>query len=336
MLIPPFANAFVLTGPTGSGKSALAVRIAERIGAEIISMDSMAIYRGMDVGTAKPALKRFVSNLESIQRLDIGTAKATPEQRQVVPHHLLDVLEPWESGSVAWWLDRAALCSEDIESRGKTALFVGGTPLYLKALMFGLFDGPEADTALRQRLEQEALEKGPADLFQRLAAIDPPSAQRIHPNDLRRIVRALEVHALTGKPMSAWQTQWKKEPAVVNQETGLRNRGAPRCVWLDLPRDLLYERINRRVQDMFAAGWLEEARGLLALEKPLSREAAQALGYKEIFAYLRGHGTLDETIALVQTRTRQFAKRQITWFRHLPGLVRTTTELTETLWQPTM
>src|SRR5215831_8130411 len=134
MLCPPFQNALVLTGPTGSGKSALALELAERLNAEIVALDSMTLYRGMDVGTAKP----------------------TPEERRRVPHHLLDVLDPWEAASVAWWLERAAACCRDIEHRGKRALFVGGTPLYLKALQHGLFGGPPADEALRRRLGEEA------------------------------------------------------------------------------------------------------------------------------------------------------------------------------------
>src|SRR5436305_580151 len=170
MFIPPFQSALVLTGPTGSGKSQLGLELALRLGAEVISMDSMALYRRMDIGTAKPA----------------------PEQRQRVPHHLIDVLEPWESASVAWWLERAAHCCREIEARGRRVLFVGGTPLYLKAMLCGLFDGPPADHALRERLEREAAGTGRNQLHARLAAVDPVTAARLHVNDLRRIVRALE------------------------------------------------------------------------------------------------------------------------------------------------
>ena len=186
MLPPPFQNALVLTGPTGSGKTQLALELAPRLNAEIISMDSMAVYRRMDIGTAKP----------------------TPPQRAMVPHRLVDLLEPWESASVAWWLDQAKRCAADIEARGRTVLFVGGTPLYLKALLCGLFDGPPADAAIRQRLTAEAESLGSTVLHNRLAAVDPVCAARLHPNDVRRMVRALEVYELTGKPMSSWQTQW--------------------------------------------------------------------------------------------------------------------------------
>src|SRR5438132_10210445 len=177
MLPAPFENALVLTGPTGSGKTDLGINLAQRLNAEIISMDSMALYRRMDIGTAKP----------------------TPAQRAVVPHHLVDVLDPWESASVAWWLDQAKQCVGEIEARGKRVLFVGGTPLYLKALMCGLFDGPPADPGIRRRLAAEADSGGPAVLHRRLADVDPVCAGRIHPHDVRRTVRALEVFELTGK-----------------------------------------------------------------------------------------------------------------------------------------
>src|SRR5438477_5767328 len=180
MLAGPFAAAHILTGPTGAGKTRLALELAERLGAEIVSMDSMALYRGMDIGTAKP----------------------TDEERRRVPHHLVDVLDPWESGSVAWWLGQAARCSGGIERRGKRVLFVGGTPLYLKALLYGLFDGPPADQELRERLYREAEVEGAHTLHERLKRCDPVTAARLHPNDLRRVVRALEVWELTGRPIS--------------------------------------------------------------------------------------------------------------------------------------
>jgi tRNA dimethylallyltransferase len=300
MTTDAFRHALILTGPTGSGKSRLALTLAERLGAEIVSMDSMALYRHMDAGTAKPSA----------------------EDRARVPHHLIDVLEPWEAASVAWWLERAAACCRDIEARGKRALIVGGTPLYLKALVHGLFDGPPADEALRRRLTDEAERDGKEALHRRLAAVDPASAARLHPNDVRRLVRALEVWELTGRPLSAWQTQWAAPPELPPD----------RCLCLDLPRPELYRRIDARVEAMFAGGWVDEAQALRGLGRPLSREAAKALGYREVFDYLDGRATLEETVRLVQTRSRQFAKRQLTWFRHLPGCRFVTEELTFALW----
>jgi tRNA dimethylallyltransferase len=321
MLPPPFQNALVLTGPTGSGKTQFALELAPRLNAEIISMDSMALYRRMDIGTAKPTLR----------------------QRAAVPHHLVDMLEPWESASVAWWLDQAKRCTADIEARGRQVLFVGGTPLYLKALICGLFDGPPADPAIRERLTAEAESLGSAVLHDRLAAVDPACAARLHPNDIRRMVRALEVYELTGKPMSAWQTQWaavSRQQAAGSEEadSSLPAAGCPLpAICCLLPaRQELYDRINRRVEEMFAAGLVEEVRQLRALEKPLSLEARQALGYKEVFDLLDGTMTLEETIVQVQTRVRNFAKRQIAWFRHLPGCQPVTMELTRSLWRPRM
>jgi tRNA dimethylallyltransferase len=291
MSTEPFRNVIVLTGPTGCGKTRLALNLADRLGAEIVSMDSMALYRGMDVGTAKPSL----------------------EERRRVPHHLIDVLDPWESASVAWWLERTAACCREIEARGRRVLIVGGTPLYLKALLRGLFDGPPADETLRRRLITEAEEMGRSALHSRLAAVDPTTAARLHPNDVRRVVRALEVWELTGKPMSAWQTQWSTENSARGTQHSVLH-----CLCLDLPREQLYAHVDARVRQMFAAGLVEEVRALRNVGHPLSREASQALGYKETFAYLDGRATLDETIVRIQTRTRNFAKRQFTWFRHLP------------------
>lgn len=296
-----FRNALVLTGPTGSGKSRLALQLAEQLDAEIISMDSMALYRGMDIGTAKP----------------------TVEERTRVAHHLVDVLDPWESASVAWWLEQATRCCQEIERRGKRVLIVGGTPLHLKALLCGLFDGPPADEALRQRLEAEAQQLGRQALHDRLAKVDPDSAARLHPNDLRRVVRALEVWKLTGQPLSSWQTQWRD---TVSREE------VPQCLCLDIPRSMLYERINQRVEQMVQEGLVEEVRALMRWEKPLSREARQALGYKEMFEHLEGQVSLEEVIERIQTRTRNFAKRQLTWFRHLPGVAFATSQLTFQQW----
>jgi len=304
MLLDRFPDALVLTGPTGSGKSALAIELAKRLGAEIISMDSMAVYRGMDIGTAKP----------------------TPEQRQEVPHHLIDVLDPWESGSVAWWVKQAARCAQAITSRAHRVLFVGGTPLYLKALLYGVFEGPPANSELRARLVAEARSNGNQHLFARLLHVDPVAARRLHVNDLKRMVRALEVYELTGQPISAWQREWRRaKPALSPNEQ-------PRILWLNLPRSELYARIDHRVEDMFAAGFVDEVKDLRSMPRPLSREASYAVGYQEIMEYLDAKLSLQEAVRRIQTRSRQFAKRQMTWFRHVPGCVPLAPELTFAAW----
>jgi tRNA dimethylallyltransferase len=306
----PFQNALILTGPTASGKSALALELASQLGAEIISMDSMTLYRGMDIGTAKPS----------------------SEDQSAIPHHLIDKLDPWESANVAWWLDRAAECCREIESRGKQTLFVGGTPFYLKAILHGLFPSPPANQPLRQQLEQEALEKGNEFLHSRLAQVDPIAGNKLHPNDVRRVVRALEVYELTGKPLSSWQTQnWFSDSSKVS--VSFQESGIPRCVVIDVPREELYTRINSRVEKMIEDGWIDEVKCLQNLPHPISREAAQALGYRELFAYLKGEGGLKETIELIQTRTRQFAKRQLTWFRQLPNCYICSSKLTFDVWR---
>jgi tRNA dimethylallyltransferase len=277
-------RAIYLTGPTAVGKTAVGVALARRLDAEIVAMDSMTIYRGLDIGTAKP----------------------TPAERGGIPHHLIDVVEPWESASVAEYRDWAIEAVASIEGRGKRALFVGGTALYLKTLLRGLFDGPGTDPDLRRRLDKEAESEGEAALHARLAGLDPASAARLHPNDRRRIIRALEVIELTGQPLSALQVehQWPAPAGV-------------QVYALELPRATLYDRINRRVLGFFDAGLVEEVRTLLSGAQPMGIGPAQGIGYREVIAMLAGQADLAETIDLVQTRSRQFAKRQATWFRGL-------------------
>lgn len=282
----PFPSACCyLTGPTASGKTAVGVELARRLGAEVLSLDSMAVYR----------------------RLDVGTAKPPPAEQRGVPHHLIDLVEPDAEFSLAEYLRRARDAVEAIRERGRVPLFVGGSPLYLKALLRGVFEGPAADWEFRRTTEREAAERGAAWLHGRLAAVDPASAQRLHPRDQRRIIRALEVHRLTGQPISALQAQFERP----------RDPTECRVFLLVWPRETLYARIDARVDAMFRAGWVEEVRGLTAAGHRLGRTAAQAVGYREILDHLAGRSTLGATIATVKTRTRQFAKRQLTWFRSL-------------------
>ncbi len=273
-----------MTGPTASGKTAVGVALARRLGAEVVAMDSTTIYRRMDIGTAKP----------------------TMAERGGIPHHLIDVIEPWESASVADYREWAGAAVREVEARGRRVLFVGGTPLYLKALLRGLFEGPGSDVEVRGRLEGEAETEGDAALHARLAAVDPAAAARLHPNDRRRVVRALEVFELTGRPLSALQVEHERPaPATVP------------VFALEPPRAALVERIDRRVLEFFARGLVGEVRALQTAERPLSSVAAQAIGYREVIEMLAGQATLEDTIAQIQARTRRFAKRQATWFRGL-------------------
>jgi tRNA dimethylallyltransferase len=278
-----------LAGPTASGKSAVGIELARRMGdgpgAEILSLDSMSLYRGMDIGTAKP---------KAAERLSVS-------------HHLLDLLEPHEEFSVSEYLAAAREACQNCVARARTPLFVGGTGLYLRALLRGLFQGPPADWAIRQSLERLAETEGNQAVHNELSRVDPALAQRLHPHDLRRVIRGIEVYLLVGKPLSELQRQ---------QPLALEDR--PRHVyWLEPPRDWLYERIDRRVDAMIEQGLVGEVARLLEGGKPISRTARQALGYREMIDHLEGRATLDEARALIKQRTRQFAKRQHTWFRNL-------------------
>ena len=280
---------WVLAGPTASGKTALSLELARRHGCEIVCMDSMQIYRGMDIGTAKP----------------------TPEEQAVAPHHMIDVADPREGFSVSRYQELAEETVRQIHARGHRALFVGGTGFYLRALRSPMAMGEvRGDDSLRERLQLEADAPGGKEtLHRRLAQVDPVTAARLHPNDVRRVIRALEVHAITGRPFSQ-QEQPAGEPAF-------RYRVAA----LDMDRALLYERVERRVDQMLAQGLAEEVRRLLDSGVPADCQAMKGLGYKELVPYLRGECTLQEATYAVKLGTRHYAKRQLTWFRHEPDIL---------------
>jgi tRNA dimethylallyltransferase len=241
------------------------------------------------------------------RKMDIGTAKPTTQQRCAVPHHLIDIVEPHEDFSLARYLESVARVVSDIRQRGREVLFVGGTPLYLKGLLRGIFEGPSADWKLRQQLLDEAQRHGPGYLHARLSQVDPLAAARLHPNDSRRLVRALEVFERTGHPISQLQQQF--DVGQTAQES--------RVFVLDWPREQLVARIHARVLAMFATGLVDEVRCLLAQPQPLSSTARQAVGYREVIEHLEGHTDLAQTVELVCRHTRQLAKRQGTWFRSL-------------------
>ena len=274
-----------LTGATASGKTEIGVQLSQILNAEIISLDSMAIYREMDIGTAKPPI----------------------EIRQSITHHLLDIVDPTDQFSVSQYRERAKTVVEDIISRGKQALFVGGTALYLKALLRGIFEGPPADWDFRSQIEAEIEEVGIEALHKRLELVDPLSAHKLHPNDKRRMIRALEVFQLTGQPISHWQNEFDE------------GRSSEECRVFSIrhERSTLHDRIEKRVNEMFEQGLIDEVTNLLAKWKTLSQTAAQAVGYSEVIDHLQNQRDLDETIEKVCVRTRQFARHQETWFRGL-------------------
>ena len=272
-----------LTGATAGGKTAVGVELARLLDAEIISLDSMAIYRGMD----------------------IGTAKASCEYQQMVPHHLIDIVDPVDPFSVSQYLGRAITTIDEIHGRGKQVLFVGGTALYLKALLRGLFDGPPADWEFRKQIEAELANVESIKLYERLQMVDPVSAHKLHANDRRRIIRALEVYRLTGQPISHWQMEFdlSTDPCECRVFT-LRHQ-----------RPVLHERIESRVDWMFENGLVSEVESLLAKWGELGHTASQAVGYREVIQLLAGEMDLPETIEKVRVRTRRFARHQETWFR---------------------
>ncbi|MCU0661134.1 MAG: tRNA (adenosine(37)-N6)-dimethylallyltransferase MiaA [Myxococcota bacterium] len=278
----------VLTGPTAGGKTSAALFFAQRFDAEIVSADSMQVYRRMDIGTAKP----------------------TPEERAQVRHHVIDVAEPMEAFDAARYVKHADSAIEEIHGRGKRVLVVGGTGLYLRALLHGLHEAPPPVAEARAALLEEAAKLGFPALHARLAEIDPETAQRLHPNDGMRISRALEVYQVTGVPMSRWQLEhgfalWRYEALILA---------------FDIDKDLLRRRIFDRVDRMMEQGLLAEVRALLDSGVPQDCKAMGSLGYKQLAAHLRSELPLDLAIEQIKLETRRYAKRQLTWLRREQGV----------------
>jgi tRNA dimethylallyltransferase len=279
-------STLVITGPTASGKGTLAFDVAKLCGAEIVSLDSMKVYREVDIATAKPLAAR----------------------REAIPHHLIDIVDPDADFSIAEYLPRYHQTLLEIARRGRRAVIAGGTALYLKAIVSGMSLGAPPDWDLRRRLAEEAASVGVEALHGRLRAADPGAAARIDPADLRRIVRALEVIEKTGRRISG-EWNWGAGPAL----------SPPGSIFaIERARSELYARIERRVDRMMEMGLLDEARRLYSRDPPLSRSASQAIGYKEIRAGLDAGLPDVEIAAGVKQATRRFAKRQLTWFRKLP------------------
>jgi len=316
----------VILGATAVGKTEVSLLLAERMGAEIVSADAFQVYRGMDIGTAKPG----------------------PDELSRIPHHLIDILELNEEYSASRFRSLALSAIEDVRSRGSIPMVAGGSGLYIKALVDGLFESPPADQEYRDFLWREEDEKGPGYLHNLLLKDDPPSADRIHPNNIKRVIRALEVFKLTGVPISRWQKQWggnderspslrqgyggqafndaePRESSTVNRQpsTGNNQLSTPHSpfpipyslIGLRRDREDLYNRINRRVLEMFDLGLVDETRELLEKGLLENRVACQALGYMEVRGYLAGEYGRDEAIKRLSTKTRHFAKRQLTWWR---------------------
>jgi tRNA dimethylallyltransferase len=280
----------LILGVTASGKGRLAYDLAKSLDAEIISIDSMKVYRRMDIGTAKPPL----------------------EARQQIKYHLMDIIEPGDSFNVGMFRDTALDAIEQIKAKEKKIIAVGGTALYIKALLYGLFDGPGTDQQIRAELQERAKVEGLTRLYKELAEVDSVAAGRIHPNDSKRIIRALEVYKLTGKPISDFQQQWDEH----NTQYAIHNTVNDWTI-IGLRREKAEEsrRINARVKRMIATGLVDEVKALLAEEKPLSKQARCAIGYAEIIEHLSGKTELEDAVELIKKNTRRLAKNQRTWFK---------------------
>lgn len=274
----------ILAGPTGVGKSDLAVQLAKSLNGEIISSDSMQIYRGMD----------------------IGSAKITPEEMEGVPHHLIDIVDPKESFSAAQYQELALATIKEIQARGKLPIMTGGTGLYINAVIYPLeFTAADRSDAIRAKFEAYEASHGREALHDLLKAQDPISAQRIHQNNVKRVIRALEVQEMTGQPFSSY-----------GQEKHLRDDLIIFYYWISRDREKLYHRINQRVDLMMEAGLLEEVKALKKRGLDRSAQSMQGIGYKEILDYLEGDISLEEAVNQIKQGSRNYAKRQMTWFRN--------------------
>jgi tRNA dimethylallyltransferase len=282
------APIFAIVGPTASGKSALALALAEASGGEIVNADALQVYRGLDIGTAKPSR----------------------EERRRVPHHLVDILDPGERYSAGEFARRAKVAISEIAARGRVAILVGGSGLYLRALWSGIAPLPPADAEVRGRLLARLEREGLTGLYRELADVDPQSASRLGPGDTQRILRALEVALATGETLSSW---------IARQPFGAEPV-AMRKIGLTLPRALLYDAIAARVRTMLDAGWLDEVRALLAGGVDRDSPAFQAIGYRQWVEFLAGAADFGASLQQVVTLTRRFAKRQETWFRREEGV----------------
>jgi tRNA dimethylallyltransferase len=272
----------VICGPTASGKSDLALRLAQELNGEIINADSMQVYRGMDIGTAKPSV----------------------EERARMPHHLIDIIRPDQPFSAADFAEAADTAIRDISFRGKRPIVVGGTGLYIRSLLKGLVDSPAGTEEVRQDLLSEARELGNQAMLEELRRVDPELAERIHPNNLVRIIRALEVFRTTGIPLSRYQLE--------HSFSGRQYRSLQ--LGIQVERSLLYNRIDDRVNLMLEQGLLREVKELLNAGYEPGFKAMRAIGYKELIAHLSGEYDLNEAIRLIKRNTRHYAKRQLTWF----------------------
>ena len=277
-----------IVGPTASGKSALALFLAKEFSGEILACDSAQLYRGFDIGTAKP----------------------TPVERQQAPHHLLDILDPREPSTAGDYRERAVVVLGDLRARNRLPIITVGTGLYLRALLEGLADLPQRSEELRARLRASAAEHGPGHLHRMLQHLDPQAAQQIAAPDEQKLIRAIEICMLSGKPLS------QVHQAGRTPLTGWRFLK----IGLEPPREALYQRINARTDSMLRAGWLDEVRGLLVAGIPENAKPFDFIGYRELRAHLRGEITLDQARELIEQGTRQYAKRQRTWFRREAGV----------------
>lgn len=275
---------YAIAGPTASGKTALAVELALHIGGEIVNFDSVQIYKGIEIATAKPS----------------------EEEKRGVPHHLIDYVDPRVNYTAADWSTDAAKKIVDIESRGKIPVLVGGTGFYLRTLREPLFESPRTDDRLRERLRSIKSSRGAEHLYKMLRRVDMGSAARLQPRDYPRVMRALEVFFQTGEPLSAQQSRRAEPPEFAKRI---------RLFVLDPPRDELYERINRRTEAHFAAGLVEEVEALMASGVPRTTNALGAHAYRRVCEYLNGERTLESAIERSKQDVRNYAKRQLTWFR---------------------